>query len=325
MHLLHTTTPDEATTEGGGAAKSTVPCRFGRDLPPCFSGTGVVVRAMRVTAAALLVAVVPACSAADGTSGTTGRSIRLNTQIVIKDDLSQPRTNALGWNVAITKGLLSVGPLYYYSGDPVLSHSAPVARVRALASAWFDWFIKPAHAHPGHYVAGAAMGQMLEATTIDLLQGSVALAPGEGVTGYANSATFSWQSPPVGRLAAELEGHVISMRGTATKGETTIQFLAHADEADVLDGDQKLEVAGCSFGDAPGRVGVDLKRDGIVTLTLVPSVWFDQVDFQSVAPGVVGAPQPDAEGVIDLTGSLAWRGFVRGLKKGTAYEFSYSN
>lgn len=325
MQLLHATNPDGATTERGRFAKSTVLYRFDRDLPSWFPGTRLVVHAMCVAAAALVVVVVSACSAADGTSGTTGRSIRLNTQIVIKDDLSQPRTNALGWNVTITKGLLSVGPLYYYSGDPVLSRSAPVAPVRALAWAWFDWFVKPAYAHPGHYVAGAAMGQMLEATTIDLLQASVALAPGEGVTGHANSATFSWQSPPVGRLAAELERHVISMRGTATKGETTIQFLAHADEADVLDGDQKLEVAGCSFGDAPGRVGVDLERDGTVTLTLVPSVWFDQVDFQSVAPGIASAPQPNAEGVIDIAGSLAWRGFVRGLKKGTAYEFSYSN
>ena len=64
--------------------------------------------------------------------------------------------------------------------------------------------------------------------------------------------------------------------------------------------------------------------DGTVTLTLVPTVWFDQVDFGYVAPGAIGAPAPDANGVVDIAGTLAWQGFIRGVKKGTAYLFSYS-
>jgi len=29
--------------------------------------------------------------------------------------------------------------------------------------------------------------------------------------------------------------------------------------------------------------------------------------------------------IADIAGTLAWQGFVRGVKKGTSYEFSYVN
>lgn len=168
------------------------------------------------------------------------------------------------------------------------------------------------------------MGQMLKPTTIDMLGGAIDLADGEGVTGLTNSAKFTWQSPAKGTLASALEGHVILTQGTASKDGVTIQFIANADDTEVVDGDKKVEVAGCAFGATPGDVGVDMDGDGTVTLTLVPSVWFDQVDFAYVAPGATGAPTPDASGVIDIAGTLAWQGFIRGVKKGTAYEFSYT-
>jgi hypothetical protein len=193
---------------------------------------------------------------------------------------------------------------------------------RALA--WLgDWFVKPAYAHPGHYIEGAAMGQMLMATTVDLLGSSLELADGDGVTGVTNSAKFTWQAPPRGELAAALEGHVILVQGTATQGTTTIAFVAKADDSEVLNGDGHVEVAGCAFGAKPGEVGVEMDGDGTVTLTLVPSVWFDQVDFAYVAPGVTSGPVANADGVVDIAGTLAWQGFIRGVKKGTAYEFSY--
>ena len=169
------------------------------------------------------------------------------------------------------------------------------------------------------------MGQMLTPTTLDLLAGSVNLANGEGVTGDTNSAKITWQSPPQGDLAAALKGHVILTKGSATKGGTTIQFIAKADEPDINDGDDKPEVAGCAFGSRPGDVGVTMDGDGTVTLTLSPSVWFDEVDFSYVEPsGDAGASAPDANGVVDIAGTLAWEGFIRGVKKGTSYEFSYT-
>jgi hypothetical protein len=266
-----------------------------------------------------------ACSSGDGGSGTTGRIITLKTQLNIQDDLTQSKTNALGWSITISKAYLSVGALYYFTGDPVLSQCLQAKSTRQSALAWIgDMLVKPAYAHPGHYIEGAAMGQMVGATTIDLLGSSVALPDGNGVTGMTNSAEFTWQAPPAGDLAPSLNGHVILSQGTATKGTVTIPFIAKADATEVVDGDNKVEVAGCSFGAVPGQVGVDMDGDGTVTLTLVPSVWFDEVDFSYVAPGAVGAPTPDANGVVDIAGTLAWAGFVRGVKKGTAYLFSYS-
>lgn len=278
-----------------------------------------------IGATALIAAFLPGCSAtSDGGSGTTGRAITLKTRLEIQDDLEQPMTNALGWSISISKAYLSVGALYYYSGDPVLVQRPLPRRTKQNALAWFgEWLIKTAHAHPGHYIAGAAMGQMLKPTTVDLLGGSLKLADGDGVTGLTNSARFTWQSPPKGDLASALEGHVVLTQGTATKDGVTIQFVAKADDSAVLDGDEKLEVAGCAFGAKPGDVGVEMDGDGTVTLTLVPRVWLDQVDFAYVAPGANGAPAPNGDGVVDIAGTLAWQGFIRGVKKGTAYEFSY--
>ena len=266
-----------------------------------------------------------ACSSSnDSGSGTTGHAIVLKTRVDIKGDLTQPKTNALGWDVTITKAYLSVGALYYYSGDPVLSQRmSPKSPARSRMARLGELFVKPAYAHPGHYIEGAAMGQMLKSTTVDLLASSLELADGNGVTGLTNSANFTWQSPPTGALAANLEGHVIVTQGTATKGTTTISFVAMADDSEVHDGDDKVEVAGCAFGATPGQSGVEMDGDGTVTLTLVPSVWFNEVDFSYVMPGATGAPAPNADGVVDTAGTLAWQGFIRGVKKGTAYEFSY--
>ena len=279
----------------------------------------------RLANTALVLALLAAGCSSSTESGTTGRIITLKTQASVEDDLTQAKTNALGFSVTLSEAYLSVGPLYYYSGDPVLSlRTSPKASKLAALSRLSDWLVKPAQAHPGHYTAGAAMGEMLTPTTLALHAGTVNLADGDGVTGNTNSAKFTWQSPAQGELASSLRGHVILTQGIATKDGVTVKFIAKADEPDVHDGDDKAEVAGCAFGPTPGAVGVSMDGNGTVTLTLSPSVWFEEVDFSYVAPGAANAPTPDANGVVDITGTLAWQGFLRGVKKGTAYEFSYS-
>ncbi len=265
-----------------------------------------------------------ACVSDSGGSGTTGRTVALHTRVELAEDVSQPKTNALGWSVTLSEAYLSLGPLYYYSGDPVLSLRPTAPRARQGALAWASGLlVGTAHAHPGHYIEGAAMGQMLEPTTLDLLAGPRSLGDGEGVTGLVNSARFTWQSPPAGPFASKLGSQVVLLRGTATKADTTVKFLAQADGDEVRDGDDQVEVAGCAFGAKPGQAGVEVTGDGTVTLRLTPSVWLAQVDFAYVAEGAEGAPTPDADGVVDLAGTLAWQGFIRGVKKGTAYEFTY--
>jgi hypothetical protein len=264
------------------------------------------------------------CAASSPASGTTGRLVAFETRAIVKDDLTQGITNALGWSITLEAAYLSVGPLYYYAGDPVLSQrhlqQSPLDRALEVVS---TWIVPSAHAHPGHYVEGAAMGQMLTPTTLDLLAGAVDLAGGDGISGEINSARFTWQSPPQGEWAAQLEGHVVLTKGVASKGDTTVAFIAKADEPEVRDGEDKPQVAGCAFGTSPGQIGVTVDRDGTVVLTLVPAVWFDQVEFSYVVPSTPGAPVPDANGRVDISGTLAGQGFTRGLKKGTAYEFSY--
>lgn len=282
--------------------------------------------APNVSVLAILVGLMDAgCSTLnDDTSGTTGRAVTLETRVEIQADLTRAEENALGWKVALSRGYLSVGALYYYSGNPVLSLQHGALRERSDALAWLlGWLEKPAWAHPGHYIEGAAMGQMLEPATVDLLGASVKLADGEGVTGEVNSATFKWQSPPKGKLADKLDGNVVLAEGTATKEDTTLHFIAKADAEQVRDGNDKAQVAGCAFGAKPGDVGVDMDGDGTVTLRILPRVWFDQVDFVQVAPDADDAPEPDEEGTVDIAGTPAWQGFIRGVKKGTAYEFSY--
>jgi hypothetical protein len=281
-------------------------------------------RYRQIAALLVLLGAPTNCSSVDQGSGTSGKTITLQTKLAVADDLTQPMTNALGWSITLSKAYLSVGPLYYFAGDPVLSrHSASSSRQFEIANWVSGLLLKNAYAHPGHYVEGAAMGQMLEPTTVDLLHGSVDLADGNGVTGFTNSAKFTWQTPAQGALASALAGQVIWTRGIARKDAVTVRFIAKASGTEVVNGDEHVEVAGCAFGSAPGEVGVEMTGDGTVTLTLVPHVWFDQVDFAYAAPNAEAAPSPDAEGFVDIAGTLAWQGFVRGVKKGTAYAFAY--
>ncbi len=302
--------------------------------------------------------VVWGCSSSSSEgSGTTGKTITLRTAVAIQGSLSTPTTNALGWSVVVSKAYLSIGALYYFQGDPVISQrqrghgDSPGSRWTWLG----NLFERPAYAHPGHYIQGEAMGQMTTPTTIDLLGGSVELAAGTGVSGMTNSARFTFQSPPLGELAGQLAGHVVLTEGVATKGQDTVYFTATADQADVLDGNALPEVSGCAFGSTPGQVGADMQSDGVVTLTLVPTVWFEQVDFSYVLPArntadagtdaarndEAGLQESDAAAItagtgtapsavgsaaspFDIRGTIAWHGFVRGVEKGTAYLFSYS-
>ena len=69
--------------------------------------------------------------------------------------------------------VISTGALYYYDGEPAFTavRTTPLERLWAIISP-----ISTAYAHPGHYVSGNAMGQVLEPFSVDLL-GDVATLP----------------------------------------------------------------------------------------------------------------------------------------------------
>jgi hypothetical protein len=234
------------------------------------------------------------CSEAPNTGG---ERVTLATRVELEEKARAPFTTGLGWQVTIDEAYVSIGELRYFEGDPV--------------TAWRWLEIGNAHAHPGHYQEGGAIGEMLEPTSLDLLASPVEIAVGQGVTGVASSARFSFHAPPTGPAVSELGGAIARVVGTATKDALVRPFAVSALEADVLDTEGLPQVEGCTFEDG----GVD--GDGTVVLVLRPSVWLDQVDFSLVTESADGAP-------VELApGEIPHKGFVRGLKKAAAYGFSY--
>lgn len=237
---------------------------------------------------------------------TTGQRIVLHTRVTAGDEAQKPFKNAYDWSITLTKAYLSVGELYYFNGPPVVADLRPRSRpgLRGLLA------VRTAHAHPGHYTEGDAFGQMLTPTTVDVLKDSE-LPDGDGVTGTYRSARFEFASPPGGDLAADVDGHVVIVEGEAKKGAETRLFRLAADQADILNADDNPYVEGCIFEET------EIPADGTVVLTLHPSVWLDQVDFEAVAES------PDGEPVEIPAGQTAHKAFSRGLQKGTGFGFSY--
>ncbi|HEY8945897.1 MAG TPA: hypothetical protein VIM73_16625 [Polyangiaceae bacterium] len=236
------------------------------------------------------------CSA----ESTAGKRVELETSVRAKQ-LSF--TNEYGFAVEISKMLVSIGPLRYLEGAPV---------ARRLRPAWLPFSVKTAHAHPGHYVAGGIVGEMLEPATVDLATGPALLARGQGVTGTALSALFSFESPPRGPLAEELAPDVVLVEGISISAEGARRFRARAAMADIADAQGEPFVAGCPFDDGA------IDADGHVTLTIDPGIWFDQVDFSLLS-------QLAGDAAVELRpGETPHKAFVRGLKKAIAYSFSYS-
>ncbi|MBK8252035.1 MAG: hypothetical protein IPK82_05140 [Polyangiaceae bacterium] len=255
-------------------------------------------------AAALVGAQLGLGATLSGCGETGGKRITLSTEVVVAQGATQSFFNDHGWQIQFTQAYLSVGALYYFTGPPVVAHNNSLPHWKGFLT------IPTAHAHPGHYSEGDALGEMVEPQTINLLDPDF-LAPSEAVTGHYESARFTFQNPPEGELAPMLESHVILIEGQASKENVTISFRATADESDILNADGNPFVEGCVF-----KV-VDIESSGKVTLTIHPEVWFDQVDFSLVSPSENGEP-------VNLTpGEIPHKAFVRGLKKGTAYDFAF--
>jgi hypothetical protein len=241
---------------------------------------------------------------------TTGARVTLTTQVTAGDQPGAPFENGVGWTITIDKAWLSVGDLYYFDGAPITAALTAPARTPRTP---FEWLAIPsAHAHPGHYVEGNAVGQMLSPQTVDLMAPISELAAAEAVSGTYRSARFSFASPPQGPLAGELDGHVMVVEGTGTKGALTRVFRGALDEGDVLDAAGLPEVEGCIFDEAA------VETDGTVRLEVDLALVFDQVGLDELAESTDGDP-------VDLPRDTpAFNAFSRGAKKGAVFHFSYA-
>lgn len=237
---------------------------------------------------------------------TAQKRVSLATQIVADDAVEAPIINAYGWSLKLSRIALSVGPLYYWNGAPEVAQATPPNP--------FHFFrIPSAHAHPGHYVPGDAMGQMLQPSSVDLALGEATLPMGEGVSGVYRSARFTFEEKPVGNAVEALAGHVVVLEGTGVKDTLQRVFRAEFDIADVLDAANLAEVDGCAFLKDP-----DVQADGTMTVHVVPSVWLDQLELDDVAESMDGTP------VLLAKDSIAFRALERGLKKAPAFVFEYT-
>ncbi|MCE9671883.1 hypothetical protein LY474_29175 [Myxococcus stipitatus] len=206
--------------------------------------------------------------------------------------------NERGWTVQLERAHVSIGPVRFFEGRVLLSRRAPR----------FDWYSLvggTAHAHPGHYVPGDAMGEVLVTRTVDLLAGPTLLGDASAVTGEYGSLELSLPTPTAATDAqGTLAGHAVRLVGTARNADGgTVRF-------DVVT-DLRAPVAGVRFEKSLGmeagrvRVSVDLRK------------WVDRIDFAT-------ATDPDADGVYTFPAeSQASNALVRGVEDTTAYVVTW--
>lgn len=270
---------------------------------------GIAALSLVTSAAALGLALsIEACSS----GATSGNRVVLDTRVELAPN-GQSFTTARGWDVSLSRILISTGPLYYFDGAPPLARVAPRLRRKAWPSPLDALGVSEALAHPGHYKAGEALGQMLESWSVDLLAGGAELPAGDGVTGVYRSASFSFTSPPEGPLANAMESHAAIVEGVAERaGMAPLRFAATADLADIERSAANGYIDGCQFDE------LDIERSGRVSVRVNPKIWFDLVDFAELAPAAGDAVVhfPD--------GSQPKIAFALGLAQLSAYEFSFS-
>lgn len=246
-------------------------------------------------------ALLTACSSTDDSSSTSGK--RVTHRFFVESEAAALDTfvNAAGWTLTLERALLSIGPLYLFDGAPVALRHGPEPLNRRLAR----WLLPSAHAHPGHYVSGETLGEMLSPASVNLLE-RTELAAIAGVSGKVRSASFSFENPAPGPHATELGSAVVLLEGQASSAGDSKSFTLSASFDDIFSGDE-TDIVGCPFENPATTVD----DDGTVTLTLRPSLWLDQVDFADFEEGVA---EPD---------SSAQRAFLRGLLKAASYAFSF--
>jgi hypothetical protein len=205
--------------------------------------------------------------------------------------------NERGWTVTLESAHASIGPVRFFNGRVLLSKRAPR----------FDWYSLiggTAQAHPGHYVAGDALGEVLTVTTVDLLTGAP-LGDASAVTGEYGSMEVTLTAPTASTDAAGvLGGHAVRVRGTARNADGgAVRFEAVADLPAPVAGVRFEKSLGMEAGRV--RIAVDLRT------------WLGRIDFAT-------ATDPDADGIFTFpAGSQAQNALVRGVEDTTSYVVTW--
>ncbi len=205
--------------------------------------------------------------------------------------------NERGWTVTLESAHVSVGPVRFFEGRVLLSRRAPR----------FDWYSLlggTAHAHPGHYLPGDALAEVLTTGTVDLLAGA-SLGTASAVTGEYGSLELTLATPTAASDArGVLGGHAVRVRGTARNADGgSVRFDAVTD--------LPAPVAGVRFEKSLGM------EDGRVRIAVDLGKWLSRVDFAT-------ATDSDADGVYTFpAGSQALNALVRGVEDTTTYVVTW--
>ncbi|MBJ6764896.1 hypothetical protein JGU66_29380 [Myxococcaceae bacterium JPH2] len=206
--------------------------------------------------------------------------------------------NEKGWSVTPESLFVSMGPVRFFEGRVLISRRAPR----------FDWYSLiggTANAHPGHYIAGDALGEVLTTHTVDLLSGPVVLGDANAVTGDYGSLELTLTPPTASTDATgALTGHAVHVRGTARNADGgSVRFDATVDLPKAIEGIRFERTMKKESGRV--RIAVDLKT------------WLGRIDFATVAAaGPDGLSHFPAE-------SQAQNALTRGVEDTSAYVVTW--
>jgi hypothetical protein len=249
-----------------------------------------------------------ACSSDGGGNTTTGKRITLRNSVAVNTTVTSLIKTGFGYDVTLKKAAIATNGLYYFDGPPPTAMFGAKSAGERFASL----FIGTAYAHPGHYEAGTALGQVAlpAPTTIDLFATApLALPAGDGITGVYRSARFV--IPTAGPGDALLGTHVAMVEGKAVKSDGSSQapifFRLVADFADVSASIRNGAVDGCVLDETT------VTDSGSIALSIAPNVWLNLVEFSKIAPGTEAAPTETKDS-----------GFSQGVTQLSGYHFTYT-
>lgn len=246
---------------------------------------------------------------ASGESGTAGKIVSFATR-GRGDPTARTFLSGQGWTITLTQAAVAVGGFYFFDGDPAFVHRFPAKQPRERLASLLGVGI--AYAHPGHYVAGNAMGEMSVPTSLDLLADTTDLPAGKGFTGRWNSGRWSMPTgAPSGSAAAVLGSHIAFASGSAAKDGTTVYFTVTSDFANISENSSNGQIDGCVLE------GGTVTGDGVITATVDMKVWFNLADFTGISEGSADAPTVLA--AVDQP----YKAFSLGVEQLSAYRFSY--
>ncbi|MDB4947029.1 MAG: hypothetical protein JWP97_6563 [Labilithrix sp.] len=263
-----------------------------------------------ISLAFLAAAGASGCSSNDESSSTAGKRIVLHTTIGGDAATRTKLTTGFGWDVTLSKAVIATSGIYYFDGPPPTALFTPGKR-KTPFDRFASLFVGTAYAHPGHYQAGTALGEVLLAApvAVDLLAPPAALPDGDGITGIYRSARFVIAAAAPAN--ATLNGHIAVAEGVATKHDGSspapIYFRLVADFADIQSSINNGAVDGCVLDETT------VTDSGSIAAEVRPAVWLNLVDFAPLAPGSAAAPT-EAKNA----------GFSQGVTLLSAYHFTYA-